>query len=362
MTEKDKFKCTNCLEELEENKYTNLWFEKYKCKKCWENFIYKLVKKYKIFYLILICLIIFSWINSVINWNFPFTELIFSTIIWTILFKDFNLKKNGLKTINKANRKIKFIVIVIFCLFWISMFLFQWKAVEFNENQKKYIWNWKWDWIDLNIRDWYLDYKKQKWNTTSSVSWPIIKFTEEEFIVWIWFINSNFKIDKKPYKELNLWKMTIDWNNLSRVVSSYELSIPEKKELIKLTNWFTKLFNDSILSNNYELFFNWISKTWQWQASIEYFKKIFPQNNVKNLNLDNILLRDIIYSKPPYFDENNFLILEWYYLSKPNFHFVYKFICTKVLRCVEEFMENSIKFKRIISKLVVFPKVSHIFA
>jgi len=36
--------------------------------------------------------------------------------------------------------------------------------------------------------------------------------------------------------------------------------------------------------------------------------------------------------------------------------------CTKVPRCVEEFMVNSIKFKRIISKLVVFPKVSHIFA
>jgi hypothetical protein len=36
--------------------------------------------------------------------------------------------------------------------------------------------------------------------------------------------------------------------------------------------------------------------------------------------------------------------------------------CTKVPRCVEEFMVNSIKFKIIISKLVVFPKVSHIFA
>lgn len=34
-------------------------------------------------------------------------------------------------------------------------------------------------------------------------------------------------------------------------------------------------------------------------------------------------------------------------------------ICTKIPRCVEEFMVNSIKLLRTINKLNSFPKVSH---
>jgi len=51
-------------------------------------------------------------------------------------------------------------------------------------------------------------------------------------------------------------------------------------------------------------------------------------------------------------------LINWVFIKNK----INNFICTKVPHCVEEFMVNSIKFKIIISKLIVFPKVFHTFA
>ena len=224
-------------------------------------------------------------------------------------------------------KKIFFITTWIFFLFWALLLIFKSKPIEFTSEQKKYIWNWKGDWVNLIInKNFYIDYKKNKWNFNSSVSWPIISFNKENFSVWFSFLKKTFKIDKTPHKELWLWKMTIDWNKLSKTIDASELSIPQTQELNKLINWFTELFNNSVLKNNHKLLYDWISETWKTQTDVNFFKKTFPESKIKNVNLDGLINNKIVYSKPPYFDKNNFLVLKWYYLTKPKYNFTYTFV------------------------------------
>ena len=202
----------------------------------------------------------------------------------------------------------------------------QWDPVKFNEEQKKYIWNWQWEGIELVIGDGaYIHYKKEKDNMSTSISGPITEINDNEFKVGIWFINTAFVIDKKPYQDWNLWKMIVDWNELSRITNRYELKIPEVWELNKLTNDFVTVFYNSLINDNFELLYNNISKLWQTATSVDELTKMLSRDIKSWFTIEEIIDNDIVYSKPPYLNESNFLVLEWYYTTTPVFSFRLEF-------------------------------------
>lgn len=320
-------KCVSCWNEFEwKHSHTSLWFKKYECIECKQNFITELTTWYKIFYWLLLLLLLWTWISTVVDWWFPIVRGIFIILIGLVLFKDFNLKKIGWENIKRTGKK-GFIIFGVFISLVVLSFVMQWNPIEFNEDQKKYIWNWKWDWITLIISDnAYIDYKKQKNSVSTSISGPITEFNDNNFKASILFINSTFNIDKKPFQEWNLWKMTVDWNELSRVTNSYELIIPELWELNKLTNDFFTLFNNSVYKGDYQSFYDWISKAWQSQTSVEDLKNAISPILVYGINVEDIISNEIVYSKPPFLSQNNLLVIEWYYVGDIKLAFSLNFI------------------------------------
>ncbi len=324
--EDKNIKCISCWNKFDSNhSYTNLWFKKYECPECKQNFITELTTWYKIFYWILLLILIWTWINSIIEWWFPIIRLIFSVLIGLVFYMDFSVKKTWWKLVKKSWKKWLIVFWILISL-WILMFIFQWDPVKFNEEQKRFIWNWKWNGIVLLIdADAYLSYEKEQESTSNSIRGPIVEFNENNFKAGIWFMKFNFKIDKKPYQDWNLWKMIIDWNELSRITNSYELKVPEIWELNKLTNDFFVLLNNSVYKGDYQTFYNWISKTWQAQTTPDKLKNILSPITEYKIDLEKIWNNEIIYN-PPFLDENSLLILEWYYAGDIGLPFKLKYI------------------------------------
>lgn len=325
--ENKKIICTSCSNKFEwKHSHTNLWFKKYECPKCKQNFVIELTTWYKVFYWLLLLVLLWTWISSIIDWWFPVVRWIFTIFIGSILFKDFSNKKSGWKSIKKTGKKGFIIVGIIAALIALS-FIMQWDPVKFNEEQKIYIWNWQWEGIELIIGDGaYIHYKKEKDNMSTSVSGPMTEINDNEFKVGIWFINTTFIIDKKPYQDWNLWKMIVDWNELSRITNRFELQVPELWELNKLTNEFLTLFKNSIYIDDYQAFYDWIATTWKSQTNVDELKNGLSWFSVNEIDFYKIMANEIIYSKPPFLDENNLLILEWYYAGDMKLSFNLKFI------------------------------------
>lgn len=321
-----KVKCPSCANDFEqEPRHTLLGFQKFICSKCAKEFLFPLTNWYRILYIILFVILLWMSIKTFIEWWFPIS-LIFAIFLIIPLFKDYYIKKHNWLVL-KPNGKKWIIVIWIMILFGIISAIFQPSPVQFTKEQEKYIWEWKWDWITLLIwNNSYINYKKQKGSVSTSISGPIVEFNDNNFKIGIWFFKTTFTINKKPLIEWNQYKMTIDWNKLTRNLTSGELVIPEIGDLKKLTNNFFTLFNNSVFKDDYKLFYNSISKIWQSQTSEEELKKSFVNVNVNKIDLNEIIKNDIVFTKPPYLDENNLLILEGYYVSKPQLQFILKFI------------------------------------
>ncbi|NDK08424.1 hypothetical protein EOM39_04215 [Candidatus Gracilibacteria bacterium] len=325
--EKQIIKCTSCGNEFDgKYSHTNLGFKKYECPECKQNFITELTTGYKIFYGLLLLVLVGTGISSIVDGGFPLVRLIFSVLICLLFYKDYSIKKNGGQNTKKTG-KTGFIVVGVIAVLIALSFIMQGDPVKFNEEQKKYIGNWQGNGIKLVIRDdSYINYQKQKESVSTSVSGPIVEMNENDFKVGIGFIKSKFVIDKKPYQDGNLWKMTVDGNELSRVTNSYELKIPEVGELNKLTNDFFTLFNNSIYKDDYQTFYDGISKTWQSQTNTDELKKLLASATKNKIDLEKIIINEIVYSKPPFLDQNNLLVLEGYYTGEVKLSFSLKFI------------------------------------
>ncbi|MDD5770590.1 MAG: hypothetical protein PHE25_06470 [Candidatus Gracilibacteria bacterium] len=325
--EKQIIKCISCGNEFElKHSHSNLGFKKYECPKCKQNFVTELTTGYKVFYLLLLLVLVGTGISSIIDGGFPVVRGIFSILISLIFFKDFSIKKSGGQNTKKTG-KVGFIVVGVIVALIVLSFIMQGDPVKFNEEQKKYIGNWQGDGIILVIRnDAYINYQKQKESVSTSVSGPIVEISDNDFKVGIGFMKSTFEINKKPYQDGNLWKMTVDGNELSRVTNSYELKIPEVGELNKLTNDFFTLFNNSIYKDDYQIFYDGISKTWQAQTNTDELKKLLASATKNKIDLEKIIINEIVYSKPPFLDQNNLLVLEGYYTGEVKLSFSLKFI------------------------------------
>ena len=258
-----------------------------------------------------------------------FSKAFVSKVIKIDMKNKINNQNKKKKSKIKALFKTFLIFIIIFIIFLIFMVIFQWKPIRFTQEQEKYIWNWQWDWISLIInKNSYVIYNKQKDNVTTATNWPMVEIDDDNFKVWVWFIKVNFDINKEPFLDWDQRKMIVDWNELVKVLWESDLKVPEVSELNKLTNDFFTLFNDTVYKDDYESFYNWISKFWQSQISPEELESWLSTTYVvkDKVNFPEIIRNEIIYTIPPFIDENNLLTLEWSYTWDTIIKFQLKFI------------------------------------
>ncbi len=171
----------------------------------------------------------------------------------------------------------------------------------------------------------YVSYEENK----KLISGFMTKFEDNTFKVWDFFSKEIFTINKTPYKEENLWKIKINWKELSRKISKQELEIPEELELKKMVNNFFIVFKNSVYKNDYKFFYDNISERRKSKTSQKELESLIAPTIRYKLPIEEIIEKDIAYNKPPYLDENNLLVLDWYYKSAPlvsfRLHFVYEY-------------------------------------
>lgn len=323
-------KCDDCWEKLLWGHWhTKLGFNVYECKKCEKYFMSELWKGYKIFYGILITIVLYSWIVSVIEWDIPVFGIVLLCIIGSIFSKDYNIKQTGIQNIKKPGKKL--IIILGLLLIWlIFAILMQKDPIIFTEEQKIYIWNWQWEGVSVLIdENAYIQYQIDKNGVYKSLSWPISYLDSNHFKVSIGFITSDFKINQGPYKKENLWKMELDWNKLSKIQSISDLKVPELEELNKLTDNFFISLKKWAQEWTYKVLYENISKLWQSQIDANFFEEMFSNSNIKNIDFDAMIASELIYLQPPFINEQNLMILEgrylWEWIWKFKLTFIYEY-------------------------------------
>ncbi len=221
-------------------------------------------------------------------------------------------------------KKTLFFLLIVVIV--ISFLPFPHTSVKLTDAQENYIWEWEWENVTLLIKEnSYLNYRESSEGNKSLISWYITNFGDNNFEVWPFYSKKNLKIDKEPYKEWNLWKIYVNWKELSREIEGEELYIPENYELNNLTNNFFILYNNSVYKNNYKFFYDNLSKKWQDKTSEKELKTLIAPTIVYKVDINDIIKKDIVYSKPPYINKDKLLVLEWYYQSTPLLSFVLKF-------------------------------------
>lgn len=197
-------------------------------------------------------------------------------------------------------------------------------AIPIPENKKDYIWTWKSNEVMLVIKaDWFIDYKKESWSTSTSVNGPITQFNNEDFIVSVLGIESEFDIEKTPFTNDN-WEiqMVLEWNTLtkqswnvkikSEEVKKTKLDIPDLEELNSLVKNTISIFNKNVEIWDFTDFHSKISEFWKKQITVEELNTAF-ENIIKNKD---IVLKswswDIVFKNDAYLDDNEILVLEWH--------------------------------------------------
>ncbi len=108
---------------------------------------------------------------------------------------------------------------------------------------------------------------------------------------------------------------------------SQEKEIPAKNKLIEMTNRSVLSLSEAIVKDDFTDFYNSVSKLWQGQTNAGEIRNIFKQFIEKNIDMRGIRNMTPIYSKEPYLDSRNLLILEGYYPTTPSqVHFNLKYI------------------------------------
>ena len=169
-------------------------------------------------------------------------------------------------------------------------------------------------------------FEKNTDNFNKSISGPIQKFEENNFEIGMLFIKMKIDVDKPPYKEDNIWKMNANGIELIKVNSNENRKIPNVEDLKKIVNRAFELFNESLNKKDFVIFYNGISKFWQSQTKPEKLYEAFKVFIDNDINLKNQIKKEIVFSNEPYVNENNWLILEGYYTSKPKVFFKLSFV------------------------------------
>lgn len=200
-------------------------------------------------------------------------------------------------------------------------------GIQIPSDKQTYIGKWKGEGTLLEITDdGCITYEKNTMNSKTKMSGPIKKFEGDDFYVNILFIPTKFNVDKPPYKDGNVWKMTVDGTDLVNFSSNTNRTIPNIDELKKMVNQSFVKFNNSLIQKSFISFYNTLSKLAQSQTSevtLENTYKNFTDNNV---TLSETIDKEIVFSNEPFIDENNKLNLEGYFLTKPTVYFTITYI------------------------------------
>ena len=191
------------------------------------------------------------------------------------------------------------------------------EAISIPDDKKDYIWAWHSSEMYLNIgEDGYIDYKKKVWANETSVNWPITRFENEDFVVWVLGIETTFDVEKVPFTNDNgNIEMVVDWFSLLKQKANNIVveknNIPSSSELDKLTKETISEFHNNVEAWTFKSFHNYISNLWKEQITVSTLDELFV-NLIENKD---IVLKsgkwNITYNPKPNLDENNDLIIKW---------------------------------------------------
>jgi hypothetical protein len=136
-------------------------------------------------------------------------------------------------------------------------------------------------------------------------------------------------------KEDNKWKILninkteggLIKEEASEKDESQEKEIPARNELIEMTNRSVMSLAEAIVKDDFTDFYNSVSQLLQSQVSPGELRNKFKQFIEQNIDMRGIRSVTPNYSKEPYLDSSNLLILEGYYPTTPlQVHFNLKYI------------------------------------
>ena len=91
-------------------------------------------------------------------------------------------------------------------------------GIDFPDDKMEYIGYWKNDNMFIHIHEsGMVNYERQKGLTHTEINMPIKEFEGDDFIVGALFIKTKFVVNKPPYNDNGIWKMTIDSTEVIRV-------------------------------------------------------------------------------------------------------------------------------------------------
>ncbi|MBU0552995.1 hypothetical protein KKF91_05290 [Myxococcota bacterium] len=91
------------------------------------------------------------------------------------------------------------------------------------QDKASYAGRWRAPGMDLRIYpNGRVEYARQKANGTSKVSAPILEFEGDSFKVGAFIFSTTFEVERAPYQDGGVWRMTIDGVDLTRVDDELE--------------------------------------------------------------------------------------------------------------------------------------------
>lgn len=105
-----------------------------------------------------------------------------------------------------------------YLLFIITVLMLSGCAQPLPEDKLNYAGEWQSPEMRLLIlADGSVAYKRFKGGHTHSIEGPLKEFIGDDFVVGFSFLTTTFKVSKPPHKVNEVWKMTVDGVELSKV-------------------------------------------------------------------------------------------------------------------------------------------------
>jgi hypothetical protein len=200
-------------------------------------------------------------------------------------------------------------------------------AVPVPQDKQSYIGDWRSDTVSLSIAGkGYVSYERKEKGFSESVSGPITAFTGNNFTVGVFGIRKTFTVSAPPVNDNGVWKMTVNGDELEKIESRVNRTVPDDHALTALVNDSFVVFAACVDRKNFRYFYQNVSRLWQAQTTAEEIQAAFQGFIDNGTDLRNVTKKRLVFTNKPYIDENNVLELEGHYPTDPVTRFELRYV------------------------------------
>lgn len=189
-------------------------------------------------------------------------------------------------------------------------------AVGFDFPQEKKVFIGNWDGYGYSLRvapDGSVNSIKVHGGVRKEITGKIRVFKGNDFVVSVLAVPVTFKVQKPPYREGPVWKMTVDGIDVFRLADASSDQIPKKEILEKLISDSVYTFAQSVRQRDFNIFYKTISRFWQVQTTPLELQKTFTVFIDKKIDLTSLKTQTPILNQTPMIDAQGFLVLKGSY-------------------------------------------------